>query len=491
MFFASPRARRLGLVFLALGFLLAISARTIFVSYGNILGARLWEIFLRYSTLLFVLCILWIYRARQRIYASISKPAWGALFMLLPALFLLFVGVRGIQIRLELVAVACAVMSVVWLLVGRRVAALLVIPVLFYIFLLPLNPSRDCVSDFIHLAGAKFAAFVLSFVKPHLVAVGATVRDASGRVIAEVAGYQNDFFIVFRAFGLFVILTMIFQSTFRARIPFLIAAAPVAFVGYLLRSVLVVVVESGYWAEWPICLRAQCYGIPIWGLTILMYLLMWALIRPKNDVPREISVNELQPISRLDYAVVGAGFFLIGMTLLAVYGLPAPRVVAKPELAPPRIYGCICRAIQPDRSEVKGLPADTRILRWMYQDSERYVYCVSAVTGGKERASIHRPEHCIPAHHRECNLPHVVTIDGRDWQVLTIYDKGNRQSAFAYTFENQNEFYTASHTLRNAYDMWVRAVYNRIDAWTMFTITAFNQDEEALVKFIKAWQAGR
>jgi hypothetical protein len=73
--------------------------------------------------------------------------------------------------------------------------------------------------------------------------------------------------------------------------------------------------------------------------------------------------------------------------------------------------------------------------------------------------------------------------------VIDIAKPGAYSAMEAYTFFNQEDFRTASHTRRIWRDVIDRSVLNRVDRWVMLTVHAAGATEGDLLEFLKAMGA--
>ena len=85
----------------------------------------------------FSLYVVW--SEREKILASAGRSSWVGLLLALPFLLLGFLGVRGGQVRFEIVAFAGLLVTVPWAFFGRAMAKRLVFPAGFLLFCIPLS----------------------------------------------------------------------------------------------------------------------------------------------------------------------------------------------------------------------------------------------------------------------------------------------------------------------------------------------------------------
>ena len=133
---------------------------------------------------------------------------------------------------------------------------------------------------------------------------------------------------------------------------------------------------------------------------------------------------------------------------------------------------------------VKVLPKDTSIVKKVYMSPAGARMLVSYVIGGTSRASIHRPELCLPSQGFVMSRPRNFTAGGRPWHAIDAEKPGGNRFTEAYTFYNQAGFRTASHTRRIWQDVIDRSVLNRVDRWVMVSVHASGATEPELKAFL-------
>jgi len=127
-------------------------------------------------------------------------------------------------------------------------------------------------------------------------------------------------------------------------------------------------------------------------------------------------------------------------------------------------------------AEHQVLPSDTRIVKRLYTSPLGLRFTVSMVLGGVSRASLHRPELCLPSQGYQMKVKRDLTVNGRPFHVVGFAGHGLSAAALAYTFFNQEGFRTSSHMERIFRDVIDRSVHNRVDRWVMVTVNASYPD---------------
>ena len=90
---------------------------------------------------LFSLYVVW--SERSKIAAAVGGPSVIGFLSSLPFLFLGFLGTRGVQVRLEILAFAGLLLTLPWAFFGRGVASRLLFPAGFLLFCIPIKHKID------------------------------------------------------------------------------------------------------------------------------------------------------------------------------------------------------------------------------------------------------------------------------------------------------------------------------------------------------------
>ena len=150
----------------------------------------------------------------------------------------------------------------------------------------------------------------------------------------------------------------------------------------------------------------------------------------------------------------------------------------------PDVAGFTSRPGEVSEAERQGLPADTEVIKRIYESSVGGWFQVTAVIGGRSRDSIHRPERCLPAQGFQMMSPRNAEIGGVEWHCVLLARREATSMGFAYTFFNQDGYSTGSHFLRIFNDVWDRSVRGRIDRWVMLTVFSSVSDEVRFTAFL-------
>ena len=124
--------------------------------------------------------------------------------------------------------------------------------------------------------------------------------------------------------------------------------------------------------------------------------------------------------------------------------------------------------------EMTDTPKDTVVLKRNYRSSDGMVYNMNVVIGGRNRYSIHRAEQCLPAQGFSMEKAAVKTLNlsnGVDLKVRKIdaSRKGIHDATLVYWFVSRDRVCCA-HAERILLDVWDRSVHNSINRWVMFSV---------------------
>lgn len=123
-----------------------------------------------------VLFLVWYHREQLRT-APISSSPWGWLFIGL-GLFLYFAAARTLQARLALTAFPFIIFGIVLYLWGRRVARILLFPIAFLFFMVPLNFLAQATSN-LQFIETGAATAICNLVGIHVFSLGTTINAAN------------------------------------------------------------------------------------------------------------------------------------------------------------------------------------------------------------------------------------------------------------------------------------------------------------------------
>ena len=500
--------------YLRLGALLAVAGcalwgfSAMFVRLRGAFGDRYEDLSHGWLVLPFSLYVLWTERARLREEAG-APSVWG-LLACLPCAALAIMGTRGLQLRFEQVGFIGLCIAVPWAFFGGRVARRFVFPAAFLAFTIPLATFLDAVTIHLRLLASGTAFVMLRGFGVDVVQQGtAIVAQGAHPFSIDVAEPCSGLRSLFALMALTAAYAWFTQPTWLRRAALFACAVPLAVAGNVVRVISICLCAAWCDAGFATGFYHDYSGYVVFLVAISLMVACGELVtrlwpRRGADGAAEPRVADPVPAARgmravlvpvLTAAVLCPAFVFQALTPESV--LTDPPEIALPESFPgvqsEEVRYCqneqcgrmfplsrlerdgVCPACG---AEVRGcslgertvLPADTRIVKRIYQSSAGLQFLVSAIIGGRSKSSLHRPELCMPAQGFLMQDPCNFEAGGRPFHAIRLSSSRGPSTMLAYTFFNQAGVRTASHTRRILIDTWDRSVLNRIDRWVMVTV---------------------
>lgn len=433
--------------------------------------------------------VLFVERARIR--AAAGAPSIWGLVLALPFLALGFIGVRGIQIRFEMIALVGLLIATSWACFGRRFALAVLFPALFLLFCLPLSSTLGDATERLQALASTVSYHVLSGLGADVVLEGHVVRSAAAdgfatNVAAPCSGLRSLFALMAltAGYGYFN------QPTWIRRGILFLCSIPIAILGNVVRILTVCLVSnyvsqdfgSGTYHDWS--------GFIVFIVAIL---LMLAADKGISAVCRRFRV--LQPGADAASAaegrvkrpclVPGLLAVLVAGVMLAQSMTPAPAVMPDPGIRLQEVEGFVGQDLGLDEADL-NLPA--RVEKRSYADGKGEVFTVVMIVsdGSESNRAIHRPEQCLDAADVRWTDKRIVDVDGTEWCFETLRNRfGAITGGFAYTLFNQTGVHTASPFRHKLIDAWDRSVLNRIDRWVQVRVWTMAADDVSIRRAIR------
>ena len=191
---------------------------------------------------LFTLYVLWTERGKVR--ASFGRPCAAGLLLLLPSLFLGYVGARGGQVRFEMLGFVGTLVSLALCVFGRRTAAQTLFPFLFLLFCLPLHSFLDVVTIHLRLFAVGAAYEALRGLGADVVRQGTMLASSSGSFAIDVADPCSGLRSLFAMLALTAGYAYFTQPTWARRALLFSLAVPIAVLGNVVRIFTIVAVAA-------------------------------------------------------------------------------------------------------------------------------------------------------------------------------------------------------------------------------------------------------
>ena len=439
---------------------------------------------------LFSLYVLWT--SRSRLKAAFGRPDPLAFALLLPSLAIGFLGVRGIQVRFEMLAFAGLLIALPWAIGGRALARAVLFPAVFLLFCLPLATFLDVVTVHLRLFASSAAFAVLKGFGADVVRRGTMIGSANGSFAIDVADPCSGIRSLFALMALTVAYAHFTQRSCWRRALLFVLSVPLAILGNVVRILTICLVANYASATFAAGFYHDYSGYVVFLVAIL------AMVAAGEAMNRVCGRTE----AMADVASHGVGESALALPMAGssrVFALLACSLTVaimavlpfadEPSLAEPpsfelgELEGYASEPVEAAEAERKVLPPDTRIEKRLYRNAEGEWFLVSAIVGGRDKRSIHRPELCLPAQGFQMSLPETVRAGEADWRFLHLANASG-ESGYAYTFFNQEGFRTASHVRRIFRDVWDRSVRGRIDRWAMVAVSSSRADALRLAIFL-------
>ena len=469
-----------------------------------------------------------IWQRRELLASGAGAPnLWGGIPACLLGVLLFWLGNRGGQARLMqfgLVWIVFALPLVYW---GWGTARHLVFPAGYLVLAIPMS-FLDQITFPLRLWSSGVSALLLSGIGIDVTRVGtALVAAGENGFKLDVADPCSGI----RSLIALLIITAgyagIHRFGFRMKTALTLSAVPLAFAGNVVRLFTTGLV-SQIWGEKAGILYHDQAGFIVFPIVVLASLLLFDFCR-KNQAAEAAEehiwqTEELRNKTpwRLVFLAAlavffGAAFYQSGRLGEPVYENDAFVAQRMPEKAGAHVSRpthfcqneqCLatteenvdrcpkCGGPLKDASyaEIINLPPDTRFLKTVYHSSVGKTYRITMVVSGKSRASIHRPEMCLPGQGFSVTRGVVETIHcgAKTFRVnsVTAARPGENPIGMLYWFANSRQE-MATHWERIFQDVWDRTVHNRMNRWVMVTVNTdqpFGPEELRIFEeFLSEW----
>lgn len=490
---------------------------------------------MEYVWMIPVLALFLLWLRRDRILASLGRPAIGlAVPFLLGAAALLFLGLRGGQDRFLQASAVLFLMALPLLGYGRRTFAEVWFPVLLLAFVMPVG-FLDNFTVPLRRASVTVTAVILNGLGVAVHQSGTAILSADPTSVFQLdvadpcSGIRSlvALFVGTAAYGALALRKI------GTRWILFIASVPIAFLGNIIRLLLTALTCRllGQAAGMQVHDNALFLVAPIYVLCVFAcadLLRRWEERGRGKAAEKPSSAMPDAPTGWGRVATVGvlAGLLLAfrgwavpdgGPTVLESDAFISKSFADLPGMSVRFPYFCQnrdClwsesyeRGTQPPsvcpecagpvmpvaKAELDILPADTQSYKATYTRPDGIYFTVALVIAGQSRFSIHRPELCLPSQGYTLSSRVVRELyPGLPMAFFSLRRSGSVQTTgFCYVFLNSAGA-TVSNLRRVVGDTLVRSFSNRIPRWSMVTISSnidflTPEGERVLRAFLEAW----
>ena len=191
---------------------------------------------------LFSLYVVW--RERREIASSLGSPSVVGFALLLPSLCLGFLGIRGYQVRFEILGFVGLLISLPWIFFGKETAKRVLFPALFLLFCLPLHSFLDIVTVHLRQLAVAVAYGVMKGIGVEIVRQGTMLASPSGSFAIDVAEPCSGLRSLFAMAALTAGYAYFTQPTWLRRGILFALSIPIAVVGNIARIFSIVAIAA-------------------------------------------------------------------------------------------------------------------------------------------------------------------------------------------------------------------------------------------------------
>ncbi len=470
---------------------------------------------------------LWL--LRDKLNTAASKPSLSGVFLVVLCLIVFWFGSRGGQSRIEQVSLIGLLWSVPFAFWGAEVARLLVFPVGYLVFTIPLSSFLDFFTVTLRLFSTSLVCGLMNGIGYEIQRVGNFLfsRMPGAEFNLSVADGCSGIESFFAVMALTTAYAWFKQKTLLQKALLFLFAVPVAVLGNTVRltaDCLVAVwfgqkAVGGYYHDY------SGFAIAFFDVFLVVmagklvsnldeHILQSKVVPEMLKMPRSVK-SGVKPRSASGAMALPIVTLLLVATLcffrynfaMPFYGkadfIASELPVKVLDFTGPVPFFChneSCLMIESEDKlkaagqskadfkcpacggpmylkslgETTDMPADTIILKRNYRSGDGMVYSMNVVIGGRNRYSIHRAEQCLPSQgysmERTCTSS-LNFADGRKLQVRQI-DASRTETHNAtliYWFVSKKRV-CSSHLERILLDVWDRSVHNSINRWVMFSV---------------------
>jgi len=488
--------------------------------------------------------VLWT--QRKALKAAAGLPSWGGFIWACFFLAIAWFGGRGGQSRVEQLSLIGLIWSSAYALWGRQTARLMLFPAGYLVFTIPISSFTDFFTIHLRILSSSLAMWLLN-------GFGVAVEQAGTALFSRVPGSEFNVDVADPCSGirsLFAMMALIAgyayytQKTVLGKSMLFACSVPIAMIGNIARILSICLMATWFGQDIATGYYHDYSGYIVFLVGVLLMIQAGeAIQRGELALGRRgigagwFSATHSSEDMRKRLAAGVRHYFMAGLVLLAVAGvftlkavLPAPAYITDELVTSslPEQLGsfvgdtpwychndqCLNVAgeeqLRQDEKQKKGdyvcpacggklfsrslgekwlLPKETTVLKRTYRSPEGISYAVTVVVSGWHRASIHRPELCLPSQGYVMTKAKrmAVQVTGgapKEVRQIRVQREGEAPMSLAYWFFSR-ERESCSHVERILTDIWDRSVHNRVNRWAMVTVNACPElaSAESLQKF--------
>ena len=225
---------------------------------------------------LFSLYVVW--QERRKIVESLGKPSAVGLLFVLPSLFVGFLGIRGLQVRFEILGFMGLLFGLAWTFYGRRTAGSVLFPIGFLLFCMPLHSYLDLVTIHLRLLAVSIASATLQGCGVEIVRQGTMLASPTGAFAIDIAEPCSGLRSLFAMMALTAGYAYFTQPTWFRRGLLFALSIPIAILGNVSRIFSIVIVAATCSADFATGFYHDYSGYIVFLVAILLMVATGGLI---------------------------------------------------------------------------------------------------------------------------------------------------------------------------------------------------------------------
>ena len=225
---------------------------------------------------LFSLYVLW--QERRKIVESLGKPSVIGLLFVLPSLLVGFLGIRGLQVRFEILGFIGLLFGLTWTFFGRRTVGSAIFPIGFLLFCMPLHSYLDLVTIHLRLLAVSIAAGTLQGCGVEIVRQGTMLASPTGAFAIDIAEPCSGLRSLFAMMALTAGYAYFSQPTWFRRGLLFALSIPIAILGNVSRIFSIVIVAATCSADFATGFYHDYSGYIVFLVAILLMVATGGLI---------------------------------------------------------------------------------------------------------------------------------------------------------------------------------------------------------------------
>lgn len=225
---------------------------------------------------LFSLYVVW--QERRKIVESLGKPSVVGLIFVLPSLFVGFLGIRGLQVRFEIIGFVGLLFGLTWTFFGRRTVGSVIFPIGFLLFCMPLHSYLDLVTIHLRLLAVSIASATLQGCGVEIVRQGTMLASPTGAFAIDIAEPCSGLRSLFAMMALTAGYAYFTQPTWFRRGLLFALSIPIAILGNVARIFSIVIVAATCSADFATGFYHDYSGYIVFLVAILLMVATGGLI---------------------------------------------------------------------------------------------------------------------------------------------------------------------------------------------------------------------